>query len=319
MYKLCWKIKIGKYAVKTLREVKIVTSVLNLADTAVITLPGKCLNNWKSIEDKIKVGDAVTIELGYNDSLQTEFKGYLKRIARDKNTITLECEDVLYLLNKTVTDKEYKQVSLKELLTDILGQVDKSFAIECDYDYTMEKLVVFHQTALDVLKKVHDETKANIWFDDKTLHVHPVYAEKADTQAVIYDTRINVQANELKWIDQADKKVEIEVVFNMPNGKQQKEKYGNTGGEKITKYVNGSNAADMKKAAESEYKLWNYSGYEGNFTGWLVPRVTAGGSVLLRDVDKGEGKYYVTGVEIEFGQSGAKRKISLGRQLFKTE
>ena len=41
----------------------------------------------------------------------------------------------------------------------------------------------------------------------------------------------------------------------------------------------------------------------------------AGGSVRLRDKERPEGVYYVTGVEIEFGQNGAKRKVTLGRKL----
>lgn len=61
--------------------------------------------------------------------------------------------------------------------------------------------------------------------------------------------------------------------------------------------------------------MWNYSGFEGNFTGWLIPVVKAGGRVRLRDVDKPKGKYYVTAVEIEFGQNGAKRKVTLVRKL----
>jgi Phage late control gene D protein (GPD). len=315
MYVLNWHITIGKYRLKTLKSVKITASVLNLSDTATIELPGQYLNTWQKIEGKVSVGDAVEIKLGYGDDLQTEFKGYLKRISRDNNSLVLECEDALYLLNKSIKDKEYKQVNIKSLLTDVLHQVDAGFSVECDYNYTLEKFVAFHHTALDVLKKVHDETKANIWFEDKTLHIHPVYAEKADETAVIYDTRVNVQSNELKWIDKNDKKVEIEVVYNLPNGDKQKETYGTSGGEKVTRYVNGSNAAEMKTAAENEYKLWNYSGFEGSFTAWLIPKVKAGGSVRLRDVDKDEGKYYVTGVEIEFGQNGAKRKVTLGRKL----
>ena len=255
------------------------------------------------------------IKIGYDNDNQKEFNGYLKRISRDNNSLILECEDALYLLNKTISDKEYKAVSLKTLLDDVLKQVDPNFTVDSQYDYTMDKMVVFHQTALDVLKKVHEETKANIWFEDKTLFIREVYYDNAEDKGVIFDTRINVQSNELKWIDKADKKVEIEVVFNKPDGVPIKRTYGNSGGEKITRYVNGSNDKDMQRAAESEYDLWNYSGFEGNFTGWLIPVVRAGGSVRLRDVEKPEGKYYVTGVEIEFGQSGGKRKITLGRKL----
>lgn len=315
MYLLTWDITIGNYRVKTLKGVKITTSVLNLSDTATIEMPGQYLLSWKKVEDKIHVGDAVCIRLGYDNDLETEFNGYLKRISRDNNSLVLECEDALYLLNKSVADKEYKQVNAKTLLTDIVSQVDRGISISCDYDFTYDKFVVFKSTALDVLKKIQEETKANIWFEDKVLHIHPVYQQQNGDVPVIYDTEVNVQSNELKWIDKSDRKVQVEVKYVSPEGSLSKKEYGVNGGEKVTKYVNSSNEADLQKAAENEYNLWNYSGFEGSFTGWLIPRAKAGGSVRLRDKERPEGKYYVTGVEIEFGQNGAKRKVTLGRRL----
>lgn len=316
MYLLNWDIAIGGYKVKTLTEVKITTSVLNLSDTATITMPGQYLNTWRKIEDKVHVGDAVTIKLGYDNDLETEFTGYLKCISRDNNALVLECEDALWLTNRAVADMEYKSISLKELLTAVLAQVDPEMTVECDYDFTYEKMVVFKSTALDVLKKVHEDTKANIWFEGKTLHVHPVYQQMKGDKPVIYDTEVNVQSNELKWKDATDKRVMVEVKYVKPNGELSKQEYGVNGGEKVTRYVEASNEEDLKKAAENEYNLWNYSGYEGSLTGWLVPVVKAGGSVRLRDKKRPEeGVYYVTGVEIEFGRNGAKRKVTLGRKL----
>lgn len=317
MYRLSWEITIGKYRLQTVREVKITTSVLNLSDTASITLPGKYLDRWKSVEDKIKIGDEVVIKLGYDDDNETEFNGYLKRISRDNNSLVLECEDALYLLNKNVENKEYSDVSLQVLLNDILSQVDSNLRLECDYTYSMKKMVVFHQTALDVLKKIHEETKANIWFENKTLHIHPVYdtLEKGST-SIIYDTKINVQSNELKWVDKNDKKMKIEIAYNMPDGNLKKESFGDDKGETVTRYAATSDDTELKKIAENEYNLWNYSGYEGDFTGWLIPRTKSGESIRLRDTERNEdGTYYVTGVEIEFGQNGAKRKVTLGRKL----
>lgn len=315
MYRLNWDIAIGGYKVKTLTEVKITTSVLNLSDTATITMPGQYLNTWRKIEDKVHVGDAVTIKLGYDNNLETEFTGYLKRISRDNNSLVLECEDALWLTNKMVADMEYKSISLKELLTGILAQVDPEMTVECDYDFTYEKMVVFKSTALDVLKKVHEDTKANIWFEGKTLHVHPVYQQAKGDKPVIYDTEVNVQSNELKWKDQTDRKVLIEVAYTNAKGEISKQQFGVGGGEKVTRFVKANNEGDLRKAAENEYNLWNYSGYEGSLTGWLVPVVRAGGSVRLRDKERPEGVYYVTGVEIEFGRNGAKRKVTLGRKL----
>ena len=315
MYLLTWDITIGNYRVQTLKTVKITTSVLNLSDTATIELPGQYLNNWHQIENKIKVGNAVTIRLGYDGLLETEFTGYLKRIGRDNNSLTLECEDALYLLDKTVEDMEYKSISLKDLLQKVLAQVDSEMKVDCNYDFTYEKMVVFKSTALDVLKKIHSDTKANIWFEGKTLHVHPVYQKKEGDDHVIYDTEVNVQSNELKWKDETDRKVMVEVTYTNAKGQQKKKEFGTSGGVKVTVPVSAGNEDDLKKADESNYKLWSYSGFEGSFTGWLIPIVKAGGSVRLRDKERPEGIYYVTGVEIEFGQSGAKRKVTLGRKL----
>ncbi|MBO7337288.1 MAG: hypothetical protein ILP23_06490 [Paludibacteraceae bacterium] len=86
--------------------------------------------------------------------------------------------------------------------------------------------------------------------------------------------------------------------------------------EKVVRYAETEDTKSMKSAAEQEYSHWNYSGYEGDFTAWLVPRVKAGGTVRLRDTERKEdARYYVTGVEIEFGQNGAKRKVKLGMKL----
>ena len=76
MYKMCHNITVGNYRLLLLESVNIVRSVDTLADTATIVLPGMVHNETIDIEDKIKVGDAVKIELGYNDKLKTEFEGY---------------------------------------------------------------------------------------------------------------------------------------------------------------------------------------------------------------------------------------------------
>ena len=77
--------------------------------------------------------------------------------------------------------------------------------------------------------------------------------------------------------------------------------------------------SEARKIAENEHTIWCYDGYEGSFTGWLVPFVEPGDAVRLRDKDypTKEGVYYVTGTEISFSKEGGKRTISLGRWLRK--
>ena len=123
-YYMDYNITIGEYRLQTLKAVSIKRSVEQLSDTATITLPGTIINDTMEIEDKIKTGDKVTIQLGYNGNLQTEFKGYLKTIKTDDKNITLECEDALWLWRVDMKDEQLQNITLKTLLQHILSQVN---------------------------------------------------------------------------------------------------------------------------------------------------------------------------------------------------
>jgi hypothetical protein len=317
MYAMDYKIKIGRWSLMMLDSVKITKSVENLADTATIVIPGTYINKALEIEDKIAEGDAVEIMLGYDGDVKTEFTGYLNSISTDDGTIKLECEDALYLFRQPVADRELKNVGLKSMLQTVAAEVSPDIKVDCSYEFTWEKFVFFKSTALDVLKKVQDETRANIYFAGDTLHIHPPYAEIFNRLPVIYDFAVNIEKSDLKYVKTKDKKIEVEVTVTKPNGEKITQKYGRPGGETIKKTVGSANAGDMKRVAESEYNLWVYDGYEGGFTGWLIPYVEPGYKIQLRDSDYPykSGDYYVIAVETSFSSSGGSRKINLGRKI----
>ena len=69
--------------------------------------------------------------------------------------------------------------------------------------------------------------------------------------------------------------------------------------------------------AKKQYSLWVFDGYDGNFTGWLIPYVEPTNKVSLHDgqYPEKDGTYYVLGTEVNYSQNGGSRKISLGRRL----
>ena len=73
----------------------------------------------------------------------------------------------------------------------------------------------------------------------------------------------------------------------------------------------------MQLIAKATLNSLVYTGYEGSFTGWLVPFCDAGYAAELIDTEEEfkNGTYYVTAVDIEYSPSGGKRKISLGKRL----
>lgn len=316
MLKMCFDITIGRYRLRMVDSVKVKHSVEQLSDTATVTLPAMVEGTALRVESKLNVGDAVSIMLGYDDSLQTEFKGYLKAINTDGGNLTLECEDALYLFDKKVDDVELTGISMKALLEKVVRQIDASFTVQTEFEFTWDKFVFYHATARDILKKVQDETRANIWFDGQTLHVQPQYAQ-ASGKTVLFDFSRNIESSNLKYRKKEDKKVEVELTVNTPEGRKEKLTIGSSGGKSIKKEVFGITVEQARKIAENEHSIWCYDGYEGSFTGWLVPFVEPGDAVRLIDADypNKEGVYYVTGTEISFSKDGGKRSVSLGRRL----
>ena len=313
-----YQIWIGKYRLLAVDSVSIRKSVESLSDTATITLPATYINKSIEIEQKISKGDKVEIGFGYGDNIQTEFKGYLNSISTDDKAVKLECEDDIFLFRKSVKNEELKNISLGDLLKNIVSQVDGTYKISCDYDFKYEKFVVRDANAWDVLKKIQDETKANIYFKDDTLHVHPQYSEIGNDKTVIYDFSKNVEKSNLKYKKADERKYFVEVEGIGKDGKRISTNVGTTGGEKRSIKIYGvTDTASLKKRAEEELKQIVYTGFEGDFTGWLVPYCEPTYKIMLRDTDYPEknGEYYVLATETSFSHSGGVRKIRIGKKL----
>lgn len=320
MFRMDFDISVGNYRLKMVDAVKVKHSVEQLSDTATITLPAMVEGKALQVEEKLRPNPneptPVTIKLGYDGNLETEFEGFLKTVATDGGNLTLECEDAIYLFDKKVDDVELTGISMKALLEKVVRQIDPSYKVETEFDFTWEKFVFYHATARDILKKVQDETKANIYFKGKTLYVRPQYAQASD-KTVVFDFSRNIESSSLKYRKKEDKKVEVTVKMTNALGKSFEKTAGAPGGKSIKKVVSGVSETQLATLAKNEHNLWCYDGYEGSFTGWLIPYVEPGDTARIIDSDyptKG-GLYYVTGTEISFSKEGGKRTVSLGRRL----
>ena len=317
MYKMSWDIRIGGYRLKMVEKVSVRRSVELLADTATITLPATVFNKAINIEDKIKAGDAVEIQLGYNGSPKTEFKGYLKAIKTDGGSLTLELEDDIYLFRKSVKDEEMKNANVKSILSNICSQVG-GFSVSCDYDFTYDKFVINNATAYDVLKKIQDEASPNIYLKDNVLHVHPMYSEIFGEARYDFSKNIEREGTDLKYKSEDERKLLVVVEGSNEKGETVSVEAGTTGGDKMTVKLPGvSTKSSLESKAKAVLEQKVYTGYEGSFQTWLIPYIDAGYKARITDPDYEikDGTYYVLSVETTFSKDGGVRKITLGKRL----
>ena len=309
MYTMDFEISIGNYFISMLDSVSIHKSVELLADTCEITLPASRLNKALEIEQHIKRGDTVKVRLGYAEvGLVPEFTGYLQRISTDDGSIKLFCEDELFAYRKDLPNKEFKKVSLTNLLTHIVKSVGRNDKIECSYTWVYDKFVIRDATAFDVLKKVQEECGADIYLKNGVLHVRP--PGEVVGKERYYDFAINIEEEDLTYKRAEDKKVRVVVKAIMPDGKVKEVEVGSTGGEKVEVKCHASDTARMKQRGEAELKRRSFDGYEGSITTWLIPECVPGDTATIHD-----GTYFVQAVTTDFSEAGGKRKVELGFRL----
>ncbi|MGM9774895.1 MAG: hypothetical protein ACI3Y2_06820 [Candidatus Egerieousia sp.] len=316
MFTMSYDIRIGEWSVGMLEAVEIHSSVELLADTATITLPGAEYNKALDIEQAISVGNPVSIRLGYAEvGMTEEFTGYVQRIGTDDGNITIECEDDLYRFRVPLQNRQLVNITLANLLSKVIAEMGGGFDVQSTYDWRYEKFVIHDATAYDVLKKVRDESGADIYLRGNTLHIHPP-AEKIGKE-IYYDFAQNVQSCDLKYLSAQDRKVKVVVTALLPDGTVKKREYGTTGGDMIEVKSASSDEASMRSRGESEYRRRSFDGYEGSITTWLIPHAAAGDTAYLFDAEYEykNGRYFIESVTTSFDSSGATRNVKLGFRL----
>lgn len=298
-----------------LAECNIEKSVKNLADRATIILPEMSFNKVLKAEETISRGDRVEIRLGYDRFFENEFSGYVKEIITNDRTLTIECEDALFLFRNGVKNKQFKPAKVSDIAKYLISEINPEFKMAVDYEIAYEKFTIHQATGFDVLAKLQEETGADIYFEDETLHIHPAYTRKGGD--VDYSPQQNIENFSLEYKKATDRKVEVTIESVGLDGVVKSYTTGQPGGEKITKKVGRMTESAIKIIADNEYKNRMTDGYEGSFDAWAIPYVqpsyTAG--IYDEDYPEKDGRYYVDAVTTNFSQNGIVRTVQLGIKL----
>lgn len=332
MLKLCSKISItfanGSKTVEIpyCTEVEVITSINNFTDTAKVTLPRKTKINGSLLHTLLKKGDAITIQLGYNEYYRSVFNGYIRKVVQG-TPLVLECENEAFKLKQIkLSKKTYSKLSIKDFCTtyvkgytmDIadfqLGEVrineDVTLAKCFDYFITNYPCKFFFRDggfygvlpssmaykAKDV-NVVELSVGKNVITDETTYEL----AEDVNLQIICKvilknNTKLESKRPALLKGEKADNGTEVRTFF-CPTATTQKE---------------------LDAMAENYLKTFKVDRITGDITTFGEPYVRKLDIVHFYSEEfpeKNDKKFIVEDVTYTFGQGGYRQRIKLGGQI----
>ncbi len=320
MYTLGCNITIGSASFKTVNEVTVKRSTQTANATAVIKVPVTAVLKQTGKEKtyietarQINVGDPVTIQLGYDGNLKTEFNGFVKRLNYTV-PLEIECEDWYWKLRTITLKKSYAQTTIKQLLTDVLAGSGATVHPET-IDMSLKNTVVDNKTGSWVIEKLKSDYGLTVYFDlEGRLYVGKAYQVKGDR--VKYELRYNViKDDDLKFYRADDYKLKVEAKSYGRNGSKLEASVGADGGEaKTLWFYDVKDTAQLKALAEQELKRYSFDGYRGKIETFLVPFAEPGMVAVVTDPTYSArgGDYFIESIVVKFGTSGARRMVELG-------
>lgn len=313
MFVLSCKITIGNYVFTHVNEVRIDSSRKDLVDTATIRLPRR----YKSatLTSVIKEGDPVSIELGYDDKLRSEFTGYVLKIGT-KIPVEITCEDQMYLLKRTPAKaKIWTSTTLKDIIHHLVANANVEVpSMTLAPYYIKGKLNV-----AKVLESLKDQYGLDVFFrPDGKLYVGLGLYEKQSIElgSVNYNMHLNVINNELQFRSADAIRIRLKMISMQTNGKHITYEGGDGDGEVKTIHEYNLKLEDMKKLIDNRIKMFKTDRCDGQFETFGIPHCQHG--MIARVYDQffsdRKGSYFIDKVETRFGVDGFRRTITLGKK-----
>ncbi|MBA3899526.1 MAG: hypothetical protein H0X62_04820 [Bacteroidetes bacterium] len=321
------KFEIGAFRFKGCTELTIKKSIFQYADTGILTLPASAvlkqegaLTESVQTARQFKVGDKVSIELGYDGKLRNEFKGFVKQV-NFTTPAEIELEGYSWILrNKKNIKKSWRTTTLKEVLEEVVKGTEIKLHSKIP-DLPLKNLVLNNASGTQVLDYLIDLLKGTLtaFFLDDVLYVGLTYMDIAET-TVKYKLGWNtINDDDLKHKNKEDVKVNAVFQFKDEDGKKVEEGAGPKDAT-ITRFEKLSAVTDkkhLKEIAEAKLRQESYDGFEGTISTHLQPFCQPGFRAEIESprYKEKEGTYFATSVETSYGQGGGKRKVEIGIKL----
>jgi hypothetical protein len=352
MFVLNSDITIGAYRLKPY-QVQVQRSMMSYRDRATVKLPatarltqaGQKVTQIETAR-QFKQGDRVVIRLGYNGSLKNEFEGFVSRV-NFSQPVEVECEGYSYQLRKKTNyeKKTFKKAQLKEILAFLVKDTDIQLATNIP-PFEVEKFVVDGSCGteyLEILKKKSEDTLL-FFFKGRILFAGMMYLQAADPtlKSIAPDVTVKyrlgwnvIKDNDLKLRDPQNENVTVNFIGEKKDGtrvttvinghKRTKDNIsrttaiaGTTGETKVFKTHDVNDKESLQLMGNAKQETLSYKGYEGKITAFLQPYCEPNCVAEIEDrkFPERSGKYLVVSVEVNYGMSGARRSVEIGKKIY---
>ena len=309
MIRLTSKYKIGDLIWNGVISTEISSSYDQLTDTCTIEFPRRVSWQGKDLASGdnplIRRGDAVEIELGYDDNNKSVFKGYVRQI-KTNSPVEVVCEDEAYKLKQGAITKSYKDVDLKTLLQDTLGDIPFMAP-----DIRLGPFRVSKATPAKVLQYLKEKYFLKSFFRDGVLYVGlAVWPELQRKATVRFD--LHVVENNLEYQKSEDIKIKLKLINMTKDNKKEEYEFGDPDGEQRTMHYYDLSSKEINKIGAEQVERLKYEGYRGTVTIFGEPQFRHGDIVEFIDpfYPERDGSYIIKQVSTSFGLDGYRQVLT---------
>lgn len=326
MLRLSSDITIGRAIFDFVNMVEVVSSWENLTDTARIILPN---NIRPKVDGEVsfditagdapiwKRGDAVTINLGYDDNNAQIFKGRITQI-RPSKPLEFLCEDEMYTLKQAGVKYSTSSATLKSLMAAILPD---GITVETE-DISLGKFTVTNASVAEVLDYLRKKFGLSAYFlPSGSLYVGFAYKDvdsiSTDNLSEFEFYKNIIDESQLDYTRDDDANFKVTAYNIKPDNTRTKIEVGDTLGEQRTLYFYDVSDSDLTKLATESLEKMKYDGFVGSFLTFLQPTVRHGQAIKMIDpeIPDRNGVYLVRKVVTQFGIDGGRQEITLDRKI----
>jgi hypothetical protein len=339
MFILTSDITIGNFRFSGVHDIQIQSSIYSIVSTAIIKIPSisKITVKDKANPDLVitgnqfKEGDPVTIKLGYNNELKTEFTGFVK--SRNLNMpLEIECEGYSWLLRRNNISGFWNTIALKKLLEEAVSGLNAGYKINvrCDIDITLNNLTINKISGFDLIEdiaKYTDNALAIFFIQPDTLWCGNRFTPLANGTDVFnlgtFDYRLGYNAMDENQLTQRNPGTDlVQVIYSkrLPDGSKVSENsdvYNHSSYIRSKVLNHMSDSGQLKQLANERAYQMNYLGYEGTITAFLQPFASPGCLANIADARYPgiNGRYVIESTQVNYGINGARRIIEIGPKV----